>query len=170
MNQEVILSKIEQMIFVIRGQKVMLDKDLAELYGVETKRLNEQVKRNLDRFPDDFMFQLAHQEFDALEASRPTYGKQKYRPYVFTENGVAMLSSVLNSKQAIQVNISIMRIFTKLRSFLLLEQNLNDRINKLEKTTTEIFQIVFQRLDSIDENITPKLAPNRKKIGLNNDD
>ena len=170
MNQEVILSKIEKMIFVIRGQKVMLDKDLAELYGVETKRLNEQVKRNLDRFPDDFMFQLTHQEFDALQASHPTYGNQKYRPYVFTENGVAMLSSVLNSKQAIQVNISIMRIFTKLRSFLLFEQSLNDRIDKLERTTTEIFQVVFQRLDNIDEKITPKLAPNRRKIGLNNDD
>ena len=119
------------MIFVIRGQKVMFDKDLAELYGVDTKRLNEQVKRNLERFPDDFMFQLNHEEFEGIQASYPAYGSQKYRPYVFTENGVAMLSSVLNSKQAIQVNISIMRIFTKLRSFLLLEQNINYLIDKI---------------------------------------
>ena len=170
MNQEVVLSKIEKMIFVIRGQKVMFDRDLAELYGVETKRLNEQVKRNLERFPEDFMFQLTHQEFDAFQVTHPHYAPQKYRPNVFTENGVAMLSSVLNSKQAIQVNISIMRIFTKLRSFLLFEQGLNDRIDTLEKTTAELFQHVFKRLDGLDELIAPKLAPNRRKIGLNNDE
>lgn len=170
MNQEVVLSKIEKMIYIMRGQKVMLDRDLAKLYGVETRRLNEQVKRNLERFPDDFMFKLNQEEFNALSAGDNNYGGQRYLPYVFTENGVAMLSSVLNSKQAIQMNISIMRIFTRLRSFLLLEQNLNERIGQLEKNTTEIFQVVFQRLDGIEEVISPKLSPNRRKIGLNNDE
>ncbi len=104
----------------------MLDSDLAKLYGVETKRLNEQVRRNLDRFPKDFMFQLTAQEYEFLKSQFATSkagrgGKQK-QPLVFTENGVAMLSSVLKSKQAVQVNIAIIRIFTKLRSFLLLEK------------------------------------------------
>ena len=124
------------MIYLIRGQKVMLDSDLAILYGVETRRLNEQVKRNIDRFPPDFMFQLTKEENEYLKSqiatSNPGRGGKQKLPMVFTENGLAMLSGVLNSKRAIEVNISIMRIFTKLRSFLLLERDLNDRVADLE--------------------------------------
>ena len=164
------LDGIEKMIYVIRGQKVMLDSDLARLYEVPTKRLNEQVKRNLDRFPQDFMCQLTADEYAILKSQIATSktgrgGKQKL-PYVFTENGVAMLSSVLNSKQAIQVNIAIMRIFTKLRSFLLFEEKLSTRMDQLEESASKMFRIVFERLDEIDEILEPKLPPNRKKIGL----
>ncbi len=124
--------KIKNMIYFIRDQKVMLDSDLANLYNVETKRLNEQVKRNIKRFPSDFMFQLTIVEFESLKSQFATSkegrgGKQKL-PYVFTENGVAMLSGILNSDRAINVNISIMRIFTKLRSFHALESNLANEV------------------------------------------
>ncbi len=120
------LEDIGEIIYIIRGHRVLIDSDLASLYGVETKRLNKQVRRNIDRFPDDFMFQLTSQEYEFLKSQiatskRGSGGKQKL-PLVFTENGVAMLSSVLNSKQAIRVNISIMRIFTKLRSIHMLEK------------------------------------------------
>ena len=131
----------------------MLDSDLAKLYGVETKRLNEQVKRNLDRFPQDFMFECNSDELELLKSqfatsksrSRWNYKRRK-TPMVFTENGVAMLSSVLNSKQAVQVNISIMRIFTKLRSFLMLEKQSSKKINSFEKGTNQLFKVVFERL------------------------
>ena len=160
---------IEDMIYVIRGIRVMLDTDLAKLYGVELKRLNEQVKRNIERFPEDFMFQLTSQEHENLRSQIATFriavGARKYRPYVFSENGVAMLSSVLNSPEAIQVNIAIMRIFTKLRSFLLLEQEMMDKINQLEIGTTKMFRIVFERLDNLEEQV-PTHSPERKKIGL----
>ena len=158
------------MIYIVRGQKVMLDSDLATLYGVETRRLNEQVKRNIDRFPDDFMIQLTKEEYEALKSQIATSkkgrgGKQKL-PMVFTENGLAMLSGVLNSKRAIQVNISIMRLFTKLRSFLLLERDLNERVGQLEKGTNKLFKIVFERLDNLEETVTTKIPKKRKKIGL----
>lgn len=124
--------KIETLIYSLRGQNVMLDSDLASLYQVETKALNQAVKRNLERFPEDFMFQCNSSDLQNLRSQYVTSNstsswnhKRTYNPFVFTENGVAMLSSVLRSKRAIQVNISIMRIFTKLRSFLLLEDHLN---------------------------------------------
>ena len=163
------LSQIENMIYVIRGQRVMLDSDLANLYQVETKQLNRQVKRNILRFPDDFMFQLTSEEYEFLKCQIGTSksgsgGKQKL-PLVFTENGVAMLSGVLNSERAILVNIAIMRIFTRLRSFLLLEQELRKEIKDLKRGTSNMFKIVFERLDSI-EDATPTLTPNRKKIGI----
>lgn len=120
------LDQIQNMIYVIRGQKVMIDSDLAQLYGVETKALNRKVRRNLVRFPEDFMFQLTKEEFENLKCQIGTsssgWGGNRKQPLVFTENGVAMLSSVLRSDQAALVNISIMRIFTKLRSFLMLEK------------------------------------------------
>lgn len=173
MNENIVFTKIEKMIYLIRGQKVMLDSDLAELYGVEVKRLNEQVKRNIERFPEDFMFQCNPDEMESLRSqfatancSTPWNYKRRTRPFLFTENGVAMLSSVLFSKQAIMINISIMRIFTKLRSFLLLERNLNDRMDNLEKNTNKMFKIVFERFDDYEEMLTPKLPEKRKKIGL----
>lgn len=161
---------IEKMIYVIRDHKVMLDKDLADLYEVETKVLNQAVKRNITRFPNDFMFQLTNDECDSLRSqivtSKIGKGGRRYLPYVFTENGVAMLSSVLNSEKAIQINVSIMRIFTRLRSFLMLEKDLSERVTKLEHGTNQMFKVVFERLDSYEELVTPKLPSNRKKVGL----
>ncbi len=163
------IQNIEKMIYVIRGQNVMLDSDLADLYDLPTKRLNEQVKRNLDRFPPDFLLKLTVEESEILRSQNATsssYGGRRYTPFVFTENGVAMLSSVLKSKKAIQVNIAIMRIFTKLRSFLLLEKDLSNKVDGLERGTSHLFKVVFERLDNIEEIVTPKLDPKRKKIGL----
>ncbi len=162
--------QIENMIYVIRGQRVMLDSDLAKLYGVETKALNQAVKRNLDRFPDDFMFQLSEDELKHLRSSMESHGGQRHTPFVFSENGVAMLSSVLSSKTAIHINISIMRTFTKLRSFLSMETSMQMRMGKIEENTTKLFKIVFERLDQIEDVITPKLPLNRKKIGLKKPD
>lgn len=166
---EIKLTQIESMIYVIRSQRVMLDSDLADLYQVETKQLNRQVRRNISRFPEDFMFQLMTDEYEVLKRQFGTSksgsgGKQKL-PLVFTENGVAMLSGILNSERAILVNIAIMRIFTRLRSFLLLEQELRKEIKDLKKGTSNLFKIVFERLDSI-EDAKPALTPNRKKIGI----
>jgi hypothetical protein len=166
---EISLSKIEGMIYVIRGQKVMLDSDLAELYSVETRYLNKAVKRNVLRFPEDFMFQLTTQESIELQGIRNimnSYGGQRKLPYVFTENGVAMLSSILNSDRAILMNIAIIRIFTKLRSFLLLEKGLNDRMDRLESGTNKIFRVVFERLDNIESVVDSKLPATKKKFGL----
>jgi hypothetical protein len=166
---DVSLSKIENMIYVIRGQKVMLDSDLADLYEVETKQLNRQVRRNILRFPEDFMFQLTQDEFREIQKIKCTidqYGGQRKSPYAFTENGVAMLSSVLNSDKAVLINISIIRIFTKLRSFLILEKGLSERMNKLESGTNKIFKLVFERLDAIENTVDSKLPSSKKKIGL----
>lgn len=164
------LLKIESMIYIIRGHKVMLDSDLAELYGVETKALKRAVKRNINRFPSDFMFEMNKEELENWRRQFGTSNKEKMGlrilPFAFTELGVAMLSSVLNSNQAIEVNISIMRIFFQLRSFLLMEEKLNKRMDKLESGINKVFKVVFQRLDDVDE-ATPALKPTRKKIGLN---
>jgi hypothetical protein len=131
-SEETIVEKI----FIIRGQKVMLDKDLAEMYGVPTFRLNEAVKRNMSRFPDDFMFQLTKNEYDSLRSQIAILkrGKHsKYSPYAFTEQGVAMLSSVLNSETAIQVNIQIIRLFTKMKQLILDNKDLWMKIKKIEQ-------------------------------------
>jgi hypothetical protein len=128
---------IARHIYLIRGQKVMIDKDLADLYQVETFNLNKAVKRNLDRFPDDFMFQLTTEEAEALRfqigiSNVAGRGGRRYRPYAFTEHGVAMLSSVLHSPRAIQMNIAIIRAFIKMRELLATHKNLAGRIEKLE--------------------------------------
>ena len=165
-----ILSQIESMIYLIRNQKVMLDSDLANLYGVETKNLKKAVRRNIERFPRDFMFELTKEELENLRFQSGTANSSKMMtrvpPFAFTELGVAMLSSVLRSDRAVQVNISIMRIFSKLRSFLLLERDLSDRMGKLEENTNKMFKIVFERLDQYEEEVSPKLSRNRTKIGL----
>ena len=167
---DVSLAKIEDMIYMVRGQKVMMDFDLAELYGVQTKNLKKAVRRNMARFPNDFMFEMSKEE---LENWRFQFGTSKrvkmglrVQPFVFTELGVAMLSSVLNSEQAISTNISIMRIFPKLKSFLLLEKGLNDRMDRLESGTNKVFKVVFERLDSIEEIVDFKVPTKRKRIGL----
>lgn len=164
--------QIERMIYLVRGQKVMLDSDLAALYEVPTKRMNEQVKRNLDRFPSDFMFQMTEEEFELLrkivDPTDEKWGGRRYFPYAFSECGIAMLSSVLNSKRAISVNISIMRTFVRLRSFLAMESNLADKVGRLEQTTNHLFKIVFERLDTLEETDLPKYEHpiDRSKIGL----
>jgi hypothetical protein len=173
---DISLSKIEKMIYVIRGQKVMLDSDLAELYGVETKVLNQAIKRNSSRFPSDFMFHLTSEEFSTLRSqtvtSKERRGGRRYLPLVFTEAGVAMLSSVLTSERAALVNVSIMRTFIRLRSFLSLESSLESKVSKMQEGTNKLFKIVFERLDTMDEEILeyknekPYLPARRKKIGL----
>ncbi|MBK9282935.1 MAG: ORF6N domain-containing protein [Sphingobacteriaceae bacterium] len=151
---EIVVSKI----YWIRNQKVMLDRDLAELYGVETKQLKRQVKRNISRFPEDFMFEMTKEE---LENWRSQFGTSKsdlmglrHAPYCFTEQGVAMLSSVLNSERAIKVNIEVIRAFTRIRQILTENTELRLAIEKLEKKSdnnTKNIEIVFQYLDELIE-------------------
>ena len=129
------IERIESKILVIRGQKVLLDSDLAELYRVDTGQLKRQVRRNLDRFPDDFMFELTKEEYDSLRCQFGTLkrGKHsKYLPFAFTEQGVAMLSSVLNSKQAILVNVTIMRAFVNMRELLLNNVKMAEKLREIE--------------------------------------
>ena len=140
------VDNIEPLIKIIRGQQVMLDRDLATLYGVETKRLNEQVKRNIKRFPEDFMFQLTKEECLRSQIATLNEGRGqhlKYMPYVFTENGVAMLSSVLRSDTAIEVNIRIMRAFTSMRHFLQNNAEVFQRLFLLEYHQLEMQHIYF---------------------------
>jgi phage regulator Rha-like protein len=149
------ISVIEDKIFIFRGHKVMLDEHLAALYGVEVKVLVRSVKRNLVRFPDDFMFQMNKEELENLRCQFGTsssgYGGRRYLPYVFTENGVAMLSSVLNSKRAIQANIQIMRAFTKLREWLATHSDLQEKIRKLEDKFDQKYQVVFDAIKKLQD-------------------
>jgi len=148
MQLQVIQTKIHE----LRGQKVMLDFDLAELYDVETKRLKEAVKRNSKRFPSDFMFELTRDEYNILRSQfaslEPGKGKySKYLPYAFTEQGVAMLSGVLNSDKAIDVNISIMRAFIALKQFALTNTELSNKLKELEKTYNKQFKDVYEAIN-----------------------
>ena len=165
---------IQQKIYFIRGEKVMLDRDLAELYEVETKVLNQAVKRNINRFPSDFMFQLNKQESDAFSRSQfvtlnlksqivtSSWGGKRKLPFVFTEQGVAMLSSVLKSKRAVQVNIQIMRTFTQIRKMLISHKDLREKLESIEKKYDKQFRIVFETLKLLlKEDEKPK-----KRIGF----
>ena len=147
----------------------MLDSDLAKLYGVETKYLNKQVKRNSSGFPEDFMFQLKAEEYKALRfqfgTSKDGKGGRRYQPIVFTELGVAMLSSVLRSECATQVNISIMRTFVKLRSYYAFEERIVKKVDGLEQNVTHVFKVVFERLDKV-ESLPDSMSEDRTKIGL----
>ena len=160
------IEKIEKAIYLIRGEKVMLDRDLALLYGVETKMLNRAVKRNLKRFPSDFMFQLNADEADVLRyqvgTSKKGRGGSRYLPYVFTEQGVAMLSSVLNSERAVLVNVEIMRAFVKLRQMLASNAELSRRLDELESKYDRQFKVVF---DAIRKLMSPAVR-DRKEIGF----
>lgn len=153
--------RIERSILLFRGHKVILDSDLAELYGVETKALVQAVQRNIDRFPIDFMFQLTEEEFARLRSQIVTSnrGGRRYAPYVFTEQGVAMLSSVLRSKQAVQVNIEIMRAFVRLRQMLSTNRELSKRLDDLEKRYDDQFSDVFE---AIRELMSPTEPPKRR--------
>jgi hypothetical protein len=158
------LEEIEQKIYLIRRHKVMLDRDLAKLYGVPTKRLNEQVKRNRRRFPDDFMFQLNKQEYNDLKSHFATsrWGGTRKLPHAFTEQGVAMLSSVLHSERAIQVNIVIVRTFVKLRRILSTHKELAQKLKELERKIAkhdEDIQAVFYAIKQL---MTPSEKPKRK--------
>ncbi len=163
MKDLIVTEIIEQKIYLIRGQKVMLDSDLATLYGVPTSRLNEQVKRNKKRFPNDFMFQLSKEEFNSLMSqfatSKKGHGGRRKLPYAFTEQGVAMLSSVLNSDRAIQVNIQIMRTFIKLREILATHKDLQRKIEAMEKRYDDKFKIIFQAIRKM---MMPENPPKRK--------
>jgi len=160
--------RVENKILLIRKQKVMLDRDLAELYEVATKVFNQAVKRNIKRFPKDFMFQLTKTEAGLLRSQFVTLKKgrgqhTKYLPRAFTEQGVAMLSSVLNSERAILVNIQIMRAFTKLREMLLTHKDLKIKIEAMEKKYDRQFKIVF---DAIRQLLEPPPKPATKVIGF----
>ncbi len=166
------LERITGKIFLIRKEKVMLDSDLAELYGVETRVLKQAVRRNAERFPEDFMFQLTLDEYRSLRSQFVTLKRgqhSKYPPFVFSEQGVAMLSSVLNSQHAIMVNIAIMRAFVQLRKFLQSNEELSRRLKRLERETKEKFkeqeeqiQLIFE---AIKELITEKEKP-KNPIGF----
>jgi len=167
MESLVSIELIEKRIFFIRGHKVMLDTDLAELYGVETFNLNKAVKRNIDRFPSDFMFQVTKDEMESLKfqfgiSKTSGRGGRRYLPYVFTEQGVAMLSGILHSQRAVHVNIAIMRTFVKLRELLVNHKDLKKQIEALEEKYDQQFQIVFEAIKQLLETD----AKPRKKIGF----
>jgi hypothetical protein len=185
MNETAIvpIELIENKIYVIRGQKVMLDKDLSELYGVETSRLNRQVRRNINRFPEDFMFQITVEEYDNLicqigisssgtkrsnlisQTAMSSWGGRRHLPYAFTQEGIAMLSSVLNSQRAIQVNIAIMRVFVRIKQMLFAHKELTHKLEQLEQKVgknSEDIQLIFQAIHQLMEP-TPKKT---SKIGF----
>jgi hypothetical protein len=156
---------IHRCIYLLRGHKVMIDVDLANLYKVTTGNLNLAVKRNLDRFPEDFMFQLTKTEFESLrlQFAISNRGGRRYRPYAFTEQGVAMLSSVLASKRAVQVNIAIMRAFVHLRKMLSSHEDLARRLNEMEKRYDHRFKVVF---DAIRDLMEPPPSSPKRRIGF----
>ena len=166
------IDKITTKIYFIRGMKVMLDRDLADLYGVETAQLKRAVRRNIDRFPKDIMFKLTKKE---LENWRCQFGISnsdkkglRYAPMAFTEHGVAMLSSVLRSKEAIQVNIQIIRVFSRLRQMLLSNKELRDEFEEMKRQTDSRFRVVFETLDqllALEEKPKRKIGYSKKKKG-----
>jgi hypothetical protein len=162
--QEIIQNKI----LFFRGTKVMLDSDLARLYGVPTFRLNESVKRNRTRFPKDFMFQLTRKEFRILisQFAISSWGGRRKRPYAFTEHGILMLSSVLNSERAVEVNIQIMRTFAKLRQLMLKHADLRKKIQEMEKKYDGQFQIVFKAIKELLESPPPPAPKPTGPIGF----
>ena len=159
------LENIESRIFLIRGHKVMIDADLANIYGVTTKRLNEQVKRNRERFPEDFMFQLTKEEKDEVVANCDHLKKLKYSPVLpnaFTEHGAIMIATILNSPVAVQASIHVVRAFVKLRQILASNKELSKRFNELEKKYDAQLKVVF---DAIRQLMAPP-EPKRRKIGF----
>jgi hypothetical protein len=165
---EVVLTKI----YLIRGQKVMIDKDLAELYGVGTKRLKEQVRRNIERFPEDFMFELASEEFLELKDQLGQSGRgehSKYLPFAFTEHGVLMLSSVLNSERAIKVNIQIMRVYVRIREMVMLNKDILQRLDNIDKKLNEHdshIMLIFEYIKQLEKSKEEESGQiNRPRIG-----
>lgn len=170
MNEDVFLpvEKIDSIILLVHGQKVILDSDLAQLYGVTTGNLNKAVKRNIDRFPNDFMFQLTPEEYKSLRFRFGILKKgqhSKYLPYAFTEQGVAMLSSVLRSKRAIEVNIAIMRAFVRLREILATHKELSRKLSDLEQRLEKHDDHIQTIFEAIRQMMVPPDKKNKKKIG-----
>lgn len=166
MTDDKVQIRVEGLIYQIRGERVLLDQDLAQLYGVETKVLVQAVKRNKERFPSDFQFQLSDQEFMALRSQIVTSkgrGGRRVAPFALTEHGVAMLSSVLKSKQAIEVNVQIVRTFVRLRRIIESHEKLAERLLDLEQRHESKFQIVF---DAIKELTKDKAVPPKRRIGF----
>ena len=166
MKKIILKESIEQKILLIRGQKVLLDRDLAELYGVTTKRLNEQVKRNYDRFPDDFMFLLTPKEKQELVAKCDRFKTLKHStslPYVFTEHGVLMVANVIKSVFAVQISIEIVRVFVKLRKMLAMHKDLKRKIEDMENKYDGQFKIVFSAIRQL---LEQPLEKPKRKIGF----
>jgi hypothetical protein len=166
------MNRITRAILMLRGERVILDQDIADLYGVPTKRLNESVRRNGARFPEDFMFQLNAEEWAVLRSQSATsssgsWGGRRTPPYAFTENGVAMLSSVLNSESAIQVNIAIMRAFTDLRRMLTSHHDLARKLEDLESKYDSQFKIVFEAIRQL---MAPNISNKKRPIGFRKED
>jgi hypothetical protein len=175
MSQELSIDFIKTRIFVIRGRKVMLDKDLAELYGVVTSQLTRQVRRNIGRFPHDFMILLTHEEFNNLicQIGTSSWGGTRKMPLAFTEQGIAMLSGVLNSKRAIQVNIAIMRAFVQIREMLLTHKELASKIETLElKYKNHDMKLadhdahIAAIFEAIKQLVMPLSEPDKRRIGF----
>jgi hypothetical protein len=170
--QVIPVESIERKIYLIRGCKVMLDNDLAGLYQVPTKALNQAVRRNLDRFPADFMFQLNADELENMRSQIVTssvgHGGRRYQPYAFTEHGVAMLSSVLASKRAIQLNILIIRAFVRLREYLSTHQDLARKLEDVERTQQEHGANIQQIYGYIERLLDPAPEPSKRPIGFGN--
>jgi ORF6N domain len=183
-DESIILPEsIYEVIHFVRGRQVLLDQDLAELYGVETRRLNEQVKRNEDRFPDDFMFQLTEKEWDNLMSQIVTssvHGGRRKLPYAFTQEGVAMLSSVLNSDRAIQVNIEIMRIFVRFRRLLANQEELASKLKELEThfegrlaKQDNNLRMLFEAIRRVSDEIhqpSPPATKKKRQIGFHTEE
>jgi DNA-binding PadR family transcriptional regulator len=169
-SSQVLIASIDRRIYIIRGQKVMLDADLAQLYNVPTSRLNEQVKRNRGRFPADFMFQLHSDEVEILISqnaiSSSGHGGRRKPTYAFTEQGVAMLSSVLRSDRAVRVNIAIMRAFVKLREIIATHRELADKIGELEKKFQRHDRQIEAVFDAIRELLQPSTPIPKRRIGF----
>lgn len=164
---------IESKIYLIRGLRVMLDSDLAKLYGVSTANLNKAVKRNIDRFPEDFMFQLTRKEFNDLifqiGISKKQRGGRRFLPFVFTEQGVAMLSSVLRSERAIRVNITIMRVFVRLRQIITTHKELAEKLNELERRL-EMHDVEIRKIFDAIRQLMSQPEQSKRKIGFVRDE
>ena len=169
MNKSMIKSNYQSLIYEFRGYKVMFDFDLAALYGVETKRVKEQVRRNINRFPDDFMFELSKDEFEFLRSQIATSkrGGTRYTPMAFTEQGVAMLSSVLNSEQAIQINIEIMRAFVKYKELVYENHEFQKKLDVLDDKINQVFRFLLEKIDALS---LQQIDESRKKIGFKRKD
>jgi ORF6N domain len=163
------LGEIENRILFIRGEKVIIDADLAEVYGVSTKRLNEQVKRNINRFPEDFMFQLTLNEKVEVVANCDHLGKLKYSktlPYAFTEHGAIMAAGVLNTRRAIEISVFVVRAFIKLRQFIAGNKELLQEIGRIEQRLTDHDEQIEELIDVVKQLLNPRPSSNRRRIGF----
>jgi phage regulator Rha-like protein len=173
-NQKALIpeGQIERSILMIRGQKVIMDSDLAILYGVETRRLNEQVKRNTDRFPEDFMFRLTVEEFENLKShfatSSASWGGRRSLPYAFTEHGAIMVASILNTAKAIEVSVYVVRAFIRIREYLATHKQLAQKLAELEQKIGTHDQAIQSLIDAIHQLMAPPVKPKRR-IGFHTD-